>query len=307
MDYTKSISDNNPNAFAVTPETVTPAVPAPVEPTNTNATPYSTDTWAEKALSTVWDAARKADSADLTKNSAAKSLEDLFSSSGQTLNFTDTLQEFIDQGFNTEEATAKAAETLKTKIDDSTFDEGKKAEAYKYLEEAVKPSADQDPSSFEFFMSQFKETDEGKAILQEMYHGQNEYVASNQFDQLKDDTLKQSNLLDNLLEQSQTNTGLFSPISMTIGGKEVSFVPRMARERAAFEANLGQEKVANSASLFASGLGLDKIIQDAAQFKASDQNVDQNREAQEPGTLDYIKAVPVVGGLIGGIADIFGW
>lgn len=246
------------------------------------------NSWAVDALNTVWNAANTA-TAEAARNSAASSLEGLLGTGEDS--FKKTFQYFVDQGFNDEEATTQATDFIKSAIDQSDLDANKKAEAYTYLEDAFKPDPAADPTSFEFFMEQFSNTDEGKAILQDMYHGQKEYVSSSLLDELKDQVLEQTSLLDNLLEQSQTNTGLFSPISMTIGGREVSFVPRSARERATFEAGLGQQNVANYATLFGSGYTLDQIIQDASQFERSDQNADQNREANEPGILDYVTGI----------------
>lgn len=280
-------NDNFINSDAYIAEE-TPVEETPVEETPADTGADTINSWAVDALNTVWDAANTA-TAEAARNSAASSLEGLLGTGEDS--FKKTFQYFVDQGFNNEEATTQATDFIKSAIDQSDLDTNKKAEAYTYLKDAFKPDPIADPTSFEFFMEQFSKTDEGKAILQDMYHGQNEYVSSSLLDELKDKVLEQTSLLDNLLEQSQTNTGLFSPVSMTIGGKEVSFVPRMARERAAFEAGLGQQNLANYATLFGSGHELDKLIQDAAQFEEQDNNADEDREANEPGILDYVTGI----------------
>ena len=301
------LSDNNNLYTSEVPstETVVDTATDTAVDTGANAT---INGWAEKALSTVWDAATNASTASQTQNKSAKALEDLLGDTDPSSGFNSTLQEYISKGFSTDEATAKATEAFRSKIDASSMDDTQKETAYKYLEEAAKPlDPTQDPGSFEFFMDQFKNTDEGKAILQDMYHGQNEYVSSSLFDQQRDEVTQQSGLLDSLIDQSQTGTGLFSPVSFKIAGQEVSFVPKALRAQAAQEAGLGQQKVDNAIGLFGSGYALDKIIQDATQFKASDQNVDQARDAQEPGVLDYLKAVPVVGGALVVVTSFFGF
>ena len=253
--------------------------------------------WMDKALDVLANTAKRAATFGLTQNKAAQALEGLLNIAGYEVDFKDTVQGFLDKGFETSEATSKAAESLSDMIGKSDMSESDKDEAYKNLQDAITPEASKDPNSFEFFMEQFKNTDEGKAILQDMYNGQNEYTSTNLFNEQKDVVTQQTGLLDSLIDQSQTGTGLFSPISFKIAGQEVSFVPKALRAQAAQEADLGQQKVANAMGLFGSGLTLDKLAQDASQFERSDQNVDQQREANEPGWLDYLK----------GIGSLFKW
>lgn len=269
-----------------------------------------TGSWAADALRYIWDSSKNAiTSFDSTNNEAVKSLDDLLNGTDIGTNYSDYVKSYLDQGFTTTEAEDKAASSLRNAIESSSLDMEQKDKAYSYLDTVITPSPENDPTSFDFFLKQFSETKEGQDILTNMYNGQTQY-SQDQYNKLADEVTTQNGLLDSLLEQANTGTGVFSPITFSFGDINTTFVPRANRALATQMSELGQNKVNNLLGAFSSGLAVDKLNQDAYQFAESDKNVDQNREDNQPGVLDYVKGIATianpVSGIISGIGDFLG-
>lgn len=116
------------------------------------------------------------------------------------------------------------------------------------------------PGSWEHFVNQFFGTSEGQKSALEMYQGQADYMKQ-QVDQwkatrgaelkgLEDANTKSTGLLDDLIDQSKSGTGLFSPVSFTLAGQQIEFVPRALREQAAQEALMVQQQYTNANTLY---------------------------------------------------------
>ena len=246
---------------------------------------------ADKALDAVLEAAKRGLTYGITQNKAAQALEGILNIAGLEVDFKDTVKGFLDDGYTPSEAASKASEAVQDALDKSSLDNGQKDEASEYLNilKTPEPAPEDDPSSFEFFINQFKETTEGKAILQDMYNGQATF-ATQQFDELKKAAAGSNSLLDDLIDQSKTGTGLFTPVSFMLEGQEISFVPKMNMARANNLIAMEQKKMDNALSQFGGGLALDKFKQDDYQFEQSGERTDRSLDQREPGWLDYIKA-----------------
>jgi len=146
------------------------------------------------------------------------------------------------------------------------------------------------PGSWEYYVNQFFGTEEGQKSALEMYQGQADYMKQ-QVDQwkvnrgtelndLESANTKSSGLLDDLIDQSKTGTGLFSPVSFTLAGQQIDFVPRAARAQAEQEANMAQQQYLNANTLY------------GAQADAADDTL-TNSAAVAPGTagLGYLDAL----------------
>lgn len=153
-------------------------------------------------------------------------------------------------------------------------------------------------STWDTFVDEFVSTDEGSAIISSMIAGQDDYKTQKLQD-FDDATVKQTGLLDSLIDQSQTGTGLFSPVKFTLAGDEVAFVPKAQREQASQEALFGQERVGNFGNLYTAALA-DKTL------SANMADADANREASEPGLLDWIKGIGTAAETGKSIYDMFG-
>lgn len=251
---------------------------------------FTNDSWGEKALKYVWDAASTATTAVRdAKDKAGAALDEILQATGIPT-FEESVRKYIDNGFTTEEATTKTTADLKNAIDSSGMTDDQKSEALSYLDKYTSPTAENDPNSFEFFMDQFSNTKEGNDILTNMYNGHTQY-SQDQYSKLAEEVTTQNGLLDSLLEQANTGTGVFSPITFSFGDINTTFVPRANRELATQMSELGQSKINNLLGAFSSGLAVDKLNQDAYQFEESDKNADQTREDNQPGILDYVKGV----------------
>jgi hypothetical protein len=254
--------------------------------------------FAEKALGALWGATKNAVAYGLTQNAAVQGLESALNTIGIDIDFKDEVKGLLDKGLTRDEAVSQVSSNVTSSLEDADIGDDARSEIMSTLAKATDFAEADDPmshpDSFEFFANQFANTEEGKAIITDMYNGSAQ-LSKQQFETLKETTEKQNGLLDSLIDQSQTGTGLFSPISFTIQGQEVSFVPRSKRAQAAQEATLGQDIVGNQTGLLTAALGLDALKQkwDIAQMQ--DENTDTaqefHQEASEPGVLDWIQAI----------------
>jgi hypothetical protein len=303
-------SDNNPNYIGNATPTETDTASTETDDSNTqNSEVYDSwkkylegqGTWAESALETLWNSAKDAVSTDQSQNEAAKSLTDLLSSTGSSMSFYDTLKQYTDEGYTSEAAKSKTIDSFKNVIDTSDMSDEDKLKAHSYLETVSQSDkTSEDPTSFDFFMEQFANTKEGQDIMKSMFDGSAQYT-KNQYNKLAAEVDTQNNLLDSLIEQSNTGTGLFSPASFTINGRQVDFVPKSQKAIASMLEELGQKKVENASTLFGSGYAIDKLLEDARQANVADENQDNKTEAEEPGVLDYVKGIASLADPTGGI------
>ena len=188
-----------------------------------------------------------------------------------------------------------------------------------YKEARIDPSTGESTApaqgSWADYTEQYFGTPEGTQSMQEMLQGQADFMKQQTEEWqtgVGEATEKQTGLLDDLIDQSQTGTGMFSPVKFKLAGRDVDFVPRAKREQATQLAGFGQQGLANQTGYLdnvlknapvrspeAGGLAYLDSLKDmtkmgegfslAREGMASGEKM--QREAGEPGVLDYIKAV----------------
>jgi soluble cytochrome b562 len=194
--------------------------------------------------------------------------------------------------------------------------------------------------SWDYYVHEFFNSEDGARSAREILQGQADYMKG-QADEWKtsqDESLKswtyntaaaknkQNGILDDLIDQSKTSTGLFSPVSFRLNGQDVSFAPRANREQAAQQAGFGQTQFDNTTGYFDKLLAnQNKLADDKLQnagmsspeagplaylmslknmgeqsasiehgidlITSQNQNAAADRDAMKPGALDYIQAL----------------
>ena len=193
------------------------------------------------------------------------------------------------------------------------------------------------PGSWDDYVDQFFGSDEGMASARDMLIGQADFIKQQYNDwQGKSDkaladytsaTQERTGLLDSLIEQSETSTGLFSPVEFTLAGKQVAFVPKAQRAQADQQAQFSSDKLGASSSLYGAQTAaadtslanstaaapntgqlayLDQLRQLATTGESIDvardtltsnnENAAASLEAGEPGILDYIQGISTLFG-----------